>query len=286
MKPKPLLITGGSGYLGRYLTAQAAQKYNLYATYYTHANEIKAGQPVRLDLTDPAETQQVIQELEPAAIIHAAAVNPGRGGVEMMMRVNVDGSRYIAQAAAAVNARLVHVSSDLVFDGKNAPYADDAAASPLNDYGRSKAAAETAVLEINPMAAVIRTSLIYGLDEMDRGTASFVERLERGETLALFSDVVRQPVWVGSLVEALLKLVEVRASGMLNVAGRQPLTREEFGRRMLDRWQIDTKGRLQSARAADISDTIPLDLRLSIHKAEQLLQMTFPGVDDVLAATG
>ena len=282
MKPKTLLITGGSGYLGQYLTTKAAQNYNLYTAYRSHADNVKAGHPVALDLTNAAQVQQLIRELRPDAVIHAAAANPGQSNAEMMMRVNTQGSRYIAQAAAAVGARLVHVSTDMIFDGKNAPYADDAPASPINDYGRSKAAAETAVLETYPAAAIARTSLIYGLDEMDRGTASFVERLERGETLSLFTDVIRQPVWVESLVEALLKLVEVEINGRLNVAGRQPLTREEFGRRMLAWWGVEPGDRLELVRAADLAPTTPLDLRMSSQKAERLLQMRFPGVDEVL----
>jgi dTDP-4-dehydrorhamnose reductase len=130
---------------------------------------------------------------------------------------------------------------------------------------------------------IVRTSLIYGLEEMDRGTESFVKRIEAGQTLILFKDVVRQPIWVESLAEALLKLAELDFAGVLNVAGCQALTREEFGRRLLAWWQVDPRGLLQSGRAADISNTIPLDLRMTITKAEQLLQMTFPGVDEVLA---
>jgi dTDP-4-dehydrorhamnose reductase len=95
--------------------------------------------------------------------------------------------------------------------------------------------------------------------------------------------VVRQPIWVESLAAALLKLVDQPWAGTLNIAGRQALTREAFGRRMLAWWGIDTRGLLQTARAADISDTIPLDLRLTVTRAEHLLHMTFPGVDEVLA---
>ncbi|HXW01564.1 MAG TPA: hypothetical protein VEC93_24350, partial [Anaerolineae bacterium] len=124
---------------------------------------------------------------------------------------------------------------------------------------------------------------IYGLEEMDRSIESFVKRLEAGQPLILFNDVVRQPIWVESLAEALLKLVELDFAGILNIAGRQALTREEFGRRMLAWWKVDPRGLLQAGRAANTSDTIPLDVRMTVVKAEQLLQMTFPGVDDVLA---
>ena len=91
---------------------------------------------------------------------------------------------------------------------------------------------------------------------------------------------------VESLAEALLKLVDLDFAGTLNVVGRQALSREAFGRRLLAYWGIDTGSRVQAGRAADISATIPLDLRLTCTKAEQLLQMTLYGVDDVLAMNG
>jgi dTDP-4-dehydrorhamnose reductase len=283
MRQRTLLITGGSGYLGRHLTARAVEGFEVFTTYSSHAGQIKAGRPLSLDLADREAVLRLISDLSPQAIIHTAAINPGRGSDEAMRRVNLDGSRYVAEAATAIGARLVHVSTDVVHDGRHAPYADDARPTPINEYGRSKAAAEAVVAEITPQATIVRTSLIYGLTEMDRGTESFVKRLAAGQPLVLFSDVIRQPVWIDSLAEALLKLVAIDFAGILNVAGRQALTREEFGRCMLAWWQVDPRGLLQSGRAVDISDTIPLDLRLSIGKAEQLLQMSFPGVDEALA---
>lgn len=283
MRAKTILITGGSGYLGRHLRAKASKTYTVFATYRAHPHDIKAGEPVQLDLTSREAVLKVVRDLVPQAIIHTAAINPGQGDEYMMRQVNIEGSRYVAEAAVAVGACLVHVSTDVVHDGRHAPYADDTPPSPLNAYGRSKAAAERVVAEIDPQVAIVRTSLIYGLAEMDRGTAGFVERLNKGDLLVLFNDVIRQPVWVENLAEALLKLTETDFAGILNVAGRQAMTREEFGRRMLDWWQIDSGNSLSSGRAADISDTIPLDLRMSVTKAEQLLQMELLGVDEVLA---
>ncbi len=225
---------------------------------------------------------RLVEELAPQAIIHTAAINPG-GDEANMMRVNADGSGYIAEAARAVGARLVHVSTDVVHSGRDAPYADEALPSPLNLYGRSKAAAEVAVARVDPGAAIVRTSLIYGLEEMDRGTAGFVERLQSDQRLTLFSDVIRQPVWVETLSEALLKLVDLDFGGILNVAGRQALTREEFGRKMLAWWGVEFEDSISSGLAADISDAIPLDLRMPVAKGERLLQIAFPGVDEVLA---
>jgi dTDP-4-dehydrorhamnose reductase len=124
---------------------------------------------------------------------------------------------------------------------------------------------------------------MYGLDQMDRGTASFAERIERGEPQALFSDALRNPIQVDTLAAAILRLVETTYSGTLNIAGRQVLSRDEYGRRMLEYWGVAARGLLEAARAADISDSIPLDLRLRIDRAERLLGIELPGVDTVLA---
>ena len=283
MSRKKLLITGGSGYLGRHLTKKAVERFDVCATYHRNAGRIRAGQPIPLDLTNREDVFRVIAGVKPYAVIHTAAINPGDGADSEMWAVNVEGSRSVAEASAAVGACLVHVSSDSVHDGQHAPYADEAAPSPINGYGRSKAAAEAVVISAHPRAAIVRTSLIYGLREMDRGTAGFVERIEAGERLTLFDDVIRQPIWVESLSEALLKLAMLDFAGTLNVAGRQAMTRAAFGRKMLDWWNVDPRGLVRSGRAADVSDAIPLDLRLSVDKAEALLHMIFPGVDDVLS---
>ncbi len=282
MKREILLVTGGSSYLGRHLTVRAAEKYTVFTTYHHHPDQIRAGQPLPLDLADRAAVLHLFEMVRPQAVIHAAAINPG-GDDGAMADVNAAGSGYVAEGAAAVGARLVHVSTDVVHNGQNAPYADDAPPTPLNRYGRSKAAAEAAVAELCPQAVIVRTSLIYGLQEMDRGTAGFAQRLVQGEGLVLFSDVVRQPVWVETLSQALLKLIELDFAGFVNVAGRQALTRAEFGRRMLAYWGVDGLDRITSGRAADVSESIPLDLRLTVERGETLLQMTFPGVDEVLA---
>jgi dTDP-4-dehydrorhamnose reductase len=124
------------------------------------------------------------------------------------------------------------------------------------------------------------------LDEMDRGTAGFAERIKRGEDVSLFSDVLRNPVHVDTLADALVDLTQIDYSGMLNVAGRQALTREDFGVRMLSHWGVENLNRIRSVLASEISDSIPLDVRLDSSRAEKLLGMTFPGVDVVLGEGG
>ena len=281
-----LLITGGSGYLGRHLCRRAAETHTVHTTFFHNRTDIAAGTPHRLDITAADAVRALVQKIAPDAIIHCAAINPGRGDARRMLAVNGDGTANIAAAAAEIGARLVHVSSDMVHAGTDAPYPADAPPTPITPYGESKAAAEAAIAEIAPAAAIVRTSLIYGLREMDRGTAGFARRLAAGGTLTLFTDQIRQPVWVQTLTDALLKLAfdlpAVR--GTLNVAGRQALSRAEFGQRMLDWWKIEWRDRTVFGRAADLPAPSPLDLRLDVSATETALGMTFFGVDEVVVS--
>ena len=284
MPESTYLITGATGYLGRRLVREAETRGRVYAASRQPATDAQVGIHVELDVSDRSKVLRVLTELRPTVIIHAAAVNPGQGDDTTMWEVNAEGSGHVAEGAREVGGRLVAISTDVVHDGRHGPYHDDDDANPINHYGRSKAAGETAILAHAPDAAVVRTSLMYGLDEMDRGTASFAERINRREPQALFSDVLRNPIRVDTLAAAILRLAETTYAGTLNIAGRQVLSREEYGRRMLAYWGVPTDGLLDSARAADISDSIPLDLRLVVERAERLLGMNLAGVDTVVAS--
>ena len=148
--------------------------------------------------------------------------------------------------------------------------------TPINAYGRSKAEGEAAVLEVDPSAVAVRTSLdVRPRRDGDRGTAGFADRLARGEVVRLFSDVLRNPIWVETLADALVRLAATDAVGTLNIAGAEVVTREDYGRRMLAFWGIDSN-RIESIRATDISDSTPLDVAVDSSKASSSSASPFP----------
>jgi len=114
----------------------------------------------------------------------------------------------------------------------------------IRTYAVSKARAEYQLLSIYPATIVVRTSLIYGLHDMDRGTAGFVQRLDTGEKLRLFTDVIRQPVFDRSLSEHLCSLAVQLTDecGTMNIVGDEACSRFEFGKRMLEHWGIEYGG--------------------------------------------
>ncbi len=278
------LVTGASGYLAQTLIPLAAQSAEVIGVA-RHAAEIcDPAQSIKLDITDRNRVLDTIMAEKPEAIIHCAACNPG-GDVDAMYRVNQLGSENIALAARRAGCRLVAVSSDTVFNGKDAPFADTAVAQPLeeNHYAVSKAQAEKVILDTLDDVIVVRTSLIYDLDTMDRGTQGFVDRMQSGQTLQLFNDVLRQPVLASSLADCLLRLASDLASecGTMNLAGKEVLSRAEFGVKLMDYWRVDYEGKMQTISGEGVTG-LPMDLRMSLERADSLGLAT-PGVSEALS---
>lgn len=271
-----LLITGGGGYLGRDLVRRAAASHALAYTWFRH-DPLASPQGRQLDLRDATAVSALVAAFQPQVILHTAGSNRGAD----LHGAIVDGTRHVVAAAAAVGARLIHLSTDSIFDGlAGAPYAETAPPSPVNAYGRAKAAAEQ-IVHLYPNHVIVRTSLIYGLDEMDHGTAWMADALLAGQPVTLFTNQHRNPVWRPSLSQACLELVRSPFTGVLNVAGRQELTRAEFSLKLLDWWGIAPRDTLTLAPSA--AGSWPLDCRLDLRRAAAVLKTELPGVDLVLA---
>jgi dTDP-4-dehydrorhamnose reductase len=176
--------------------------------------------------------------MKPVAVINAAAVlGNGGGSAARSWPVNVTGAGIVAAAAAAVGARLVHVSSDALHAGRPEPYTEADDPTPVFAYGAAKAAAEAAVSAAHPAAVLVRTSLIVSggeapLSRHELGALA----LARGEASgALFTDEVRCPVPVDGLARALVELARTDYAGVLNAAGAEALSRHELGVRVARR---------------------------------------------------
>jgi dTDP-4-dehydrorhamnose reductase len=275
-----VLITGGGSYLGQHLVPLAATMFDTSYTVFRHDPQHEAP-GYQLDVRDATAVRSLISHLRPEVIIHTVGSNLG----EDMAEVIVQGTRHVTAAAQDVGARLIHISTDVVFDGRHGPYAEDAPLTPIHAYGRAKASAE-ALVAAHADHVIVRTSLIYGLEGMDRGTAWIAAALRRGEPVTLFTDQLRNPVWVQTLCRACLELAGQNYSGILHVAGDQVLSRADFGLRMLDWWGVAERSALQFGLSDP--ERWPVNCTLDLGRARALLVTPLPGVDEVLqnAASG
>ena len=268
-----LLITGSSGYLGRELARRAPDAAGTYLT---------ADRPgaVRLDVRDAEAVAGLMAELRPTAVIHTAY---SEAGDDAAREVNVAGARNVARAAADVGARLVHVSTDLVFDGTlGSPYTEDDEPRPIMEYGRQKLAGEEAVREELPSALVVRTSLIYGGAEPSRHERLVFDATDGATAARFFSDELRSPAQVGDLASALLALAAADASGVLHVAGADDVSRYEFARLVAAAAGRDADA-LERALASEHPDPRPIDCRLDSSRARARERIELRGVREVLA---
>ncbi|UWZ59774.1 sugar nucleotide-binding protein [Dactylosporangium aurantiacum] len=261
-----MLVTGATGALGRRVYDRAAATgWNTVGTYFAAA---EGSAELRLDIRDRAAVDAALRDLRPAAVIHTAA---GRDRGDW--RSIADGAAHVALAAAAVGARLVHVSSDAIFSGREVHYTEDALPDPTYRYGAAKAAAETAVQAIAPAAVLVRTSTIVG---GGRGAHEVLTHaLASGaRTGYLFTDEIRMPVHVDDLADALLELAatgDVR--GPLHVTGPEPVSRHALGLMVAARDGLDPAS-IPAARSADVMPGRPLDVRLDCTLARSLLRTT------------
>ena len=247
---KRLLVTGGSGFLGAEVVHVAgAAPIEVVATHHARRENASAAAPsvaewMFLDLRDPASIAAIVERTRPDAIINAAYAETGDARIPLP-----DGAFELATATAARGIRLVHMSTDVVFDGALAPgraYRETDPAAPVHGYGREKRAAEQAISAADPAAVIVRTSLIYAGDGFPRVALSKHERAvldatnpataTPGGRFVFFTDEWRNPVQVTDLARALLEVAGLRGagaaagswSGPLHVAGADLVSRFEF----------------------------------------------------------
>lgn len=228
-----LLVTGASGFLGWNLCQIAAAEWDVYGTSCSNAIAIPGTTILSIDLTDFQALKQLFQTVQPDAVVHLAAQSsPNRCEAEpdASYRLNVTAAAEIAALCADRNVPCAFASSEMVFDGLQAPYREDDRVSPINRYGEQKALAEVAMLERYPRTAVCRMPLMFGAVSPTASSfiQPFIQALRSGQDLKLFTDEFRTPTSGTTAAKGLLLALKL-AEGRLHLGGRERVSRYEFG---------------------------------------------------------
>lgn len=267
---KKLLITGASGFLGWHLCQLAKSNWDVYGTYFAHAAQIPGIKTIKIDLRDFAALKTLFQEIKPDAVIHLAAQsspNFCQNHPQESEIINVTASCNIAGLCADYSIPCVFSSTDLVFDGLNAPYRETAAVCPVSFYGEQKVKAELGMLAKYPLTAVCRMPLMFGVATMATSFMQpFIETLRQGKELSLFVDEFRTPASGKTAAQGLLLALE-KVNGIIHLGGKERVSRYEFGRLLIEVLQLPDG--LKACRQQDVKMAAPrpADVALDSSKA-------------------
>ena len=228
-----MLVTGAGGMLGRAVVEAATRR----------GHDVHAATRSQLDITDAAAVRSAIARQRPQVVVNCAAytdVDGAESNREAAAAINGAGAGNVAAAAAEVDAVIVHISTDYVFDGsKREPWLESDRTGPLGVYGETKLAGERAVAQANPAHAIVRTAWLFGA-----GGRNFVDTMlalgAQREEVAVVTDQIGCPTWTGHLAGALVMIAErPAATGVQHIAAAGSCSWNELAHEVFERAHVD-----------------------------------------------
>jgi dTDP-4-dehydrorhamnose reductase len=276
-----LLITGISGLLGLNLAVCARARFTVSGCYSAHPVVLPGVDAIGVDVRSEEAFHRLVARVRPDLVVHTVGMSsvdacekdPGQA-----QELNVDAAEVVARVARGAGARLVHISTDHLFDGERPRRREDDALAPLNAYAKTKAEAEAVVLREHPEALVVRTNF-YGWGTSVRVSFSdwIVRALRAGEPLTMFTDVYFSPLFVDDLADTMFDLLERGIAGVVNIAGGERLSKYEFALRTADVFGLPP-GKVQatSVERAALRASRPKDMSLDVGRVEAALGRRMP----------
>jgi dTDP-4-dehydrorhamnose reductase len=279
-----ILVTGSNGLLGQHLIKMLIET-NDHHIVATGRGQNRLPFEISeqynyfpLNITDGIQVYNFITAHQPDIIIHAAAMTqPDPCELDQIgcWEINVTATRFLLDAAAAINARFIYISTDFVFDGLNGPYIETDETGPVNYYGSSKLAAEKSVAETALQWAIVRTVLVFGniLVGNRSNVISWVkENLEQGKKIKVVSDQWRTPTYVEDLAKGILLVIDKSATGIYHISGEEGMSPYDMAVATADYLHVD-KSLMEKVNAAVFTQPAqrPLKTGFIIEKAKKEL---------------
>ncbi len=222
-----ILITGASGLLGGKLLHHFAADAQGWSFRKTRPNLVS------VDITDPAQVHRAFEAAGPQVCIHCAAeanVNTCEANPDYAHKLNVEGTRHLAEACRRGGAKLIFISTDYIFDGSREAYTEQDKPAPLQVYGQTKADAESIVLT-DPAALVLRLPLLHGHngpDDKMTWPREVREKLHAGLSITADDRELRQPTRIDDVAHVIGELLERELTGILHVAAQSGRTKYQW----------------------------------------------------------
>jgi len=280
-----LLVTGGSGLLGSKIVNQAKSEYVVVPTHHTRSFFPTS---VKLDVANKQEVFKVIQHFKPQIVIHTAAetnVDKCEINKTWAWKANSEGTRNVVEACARINAKLIYISTDYVFDGDKGFYAEEDKPNPVNYYGQTKLRGEELVKTKSRDYVIVRASVIYGWHLRKANFTTWViNSLRGGKRIEVIDDHYNSPTLADNLAQALLEITKKGLNGTYHTSGSERINRYEFAVKIAEMFHLDT-GLIEPIKMTDLKIWVakrPRDSSLCIDKAQKQLKTSLLRIEESL----
>ena len=279
------LVTGASGLLGLHFAWQAAGNAEVTGVVNHHTLAGDPFQTMAVDLAQPGAGKLLLEDTQPDILVHCAAmanVDVCDRQPELAQRMNAELPGELAEAAAEMGIKMLHISTDAVFNGIAGDYSEDDLPDPLSVYAKTKLQGEQAVVATNSEALIARVNFFGWSISGSRSLAEwFVTSLSAGKQVNGFTDIFFCPLEVTRLCSILMEMLDAGLSGVYHVVSSEKLSKYDFGTRLAAAFGLDRSlinpvswraGGLVAARS-------PL-LTLRTNKVSKALDKEMPGIQE------
>lgn len=279
-----ILITGGSGLLALNWALAIREKFNVTLGLHDRKINLKDTRSILLDLDSKEALTEAFEALQPQLVIHAAgltSIEQCESNPTLANYINVDLTKNLVMVCAKLNIPMVYISTDHLFLGNESLVQEDYPVSPVNVYAKTKAEAETCVLDSYAKALIIRTNF-YGWGTSYRHSFSdmVINHLRSGKKISLFKDIYYTPMLIEPLVNSVHELVHKKAKGIFNVVGDDRISKYDFGLKLAREFNLDNN-LIEEGKITDRPSLVnrPHDMSLSNEKVTNFLSRTMGGLD-------
>ncbi len=243
---KRILIIGSNGMLGQRLVDffRNNDKVELLCASVENDSLVPEVNYKQLDITQKNKVREIILEFFPDFVINTAAytnVDKSETEKEIAWKINVNGPEYIAHYCNTIDAHLIHISTDYIYDGKEGPYSEEDKPCPIGYYGRTKLASENSIRTSGTHFTILRTNILYGPAKY--GRADFVKwvitSLRSNQIIRIVTDQIGNPTYIDNIVSAINKVIELKKEGIYNIGGIEMLSRFDFTLRIAKYFSLD-----------------------------------------------
>ena len=232
-----IFVTGTNGMLGQRIVEfySGMNKIELLACSIEENSFSDVTEYIQCDISNREKIKKIIYDFCPDYIINTAAftnVDLSENQREETWKANVKGVEFITEAARVIDAHLIHISSDYIFDGKEGPYDENAIPNPLGYYGRTKLASENVLKIGGVIYTIVRTNVLYGfaLNSRPDFVRWLVSELRIGNKVNIVDDQINNPTFIEDLVQGINKIIEFKKPGIYNIGGKEFLSRYHFAK--------------------------------------------------------